>query len=545
MSFQSIPATRNDRVKLPLALLLLALLTAVAMFARPLTPIDETRYVSVAWEMWLRGDFLVPFKNGEPYSHKPPLMMWMFQLGWLIFGVNEWWPRLVSPLFSAGGLLLTMGLAKRLWPRHSGVGGQAVLILVSSLLWTVFSTSAMFDVMLAFFVLIGMRGTLMAADGKRGAGFALLGLAIGLGVLAKGPVILLQVLPVAVLAPWWSPGLRWTRWFAGLLAAVLLGAAIALAWAIPAGIAGGAEYRNAIFWGQTANRMVESFAHRRPLWWYVPLLPVLLFPWFLWPGLWRAAGRYARQNLDRGGRFCIAWMMPVFVAFSFISGKQVHYLVPLFPAFALLAARALENGSEDGVRPGGVWLPAMLVAIAGVILLMVAQGVVALPHDEFPQPPPFWPGMFMLATGIAVVVFGRRFAQPMILMGLMGAVFSAFMQLAIARPLYASYDVRPMAHALRQVQDSGHTVAHVGKYHDQYQFFGRLKQPLVELQGDASKVWLLSHPAAYAVVYVKDTSGLQGTSVIVAQRYRGEVAALLDAQTALRLLTTPVVLDTR
>lgn len=563
MSFQSISATRNHRVMLPLALMLLVMLTAVALFARPLTPIDETRYVSVAWEMWLRGDFLVPFKNGEPYSHKPPLMMWMFQLGWLIFGVNEWWPRLVSPLFSAGGLLLTMGLAQRLWPRYSGVGGQAVLILASSLLWTVFSTSAMFDVMLAFFVLLGMHGTLIAADGKRGIGFMLLGLAIGLGVLAKGPVILLQVLPVAVLAPWWSPGLPhkgtpavyglkpvtarmpWTRWFAGLLAAVLLGAAIALVWAIPAGIAGGAEYRNAIFWGQTANRMIESFAHRRPLWWYVPLLPVLLFPWFLWPGLWRAVGHYARQNLDRGGRFCLAWMLPVFVAFSFISGKQVHYLVPLFPAFALFVARALENGSEGGVRPGGLWLPAILVATSGVILLMLSQGRVALPHDEFPQLPPFWPGMFMLAMGIAAVVFGRRFARPMILVGLMGAVFSAFMQLAIARPLYASYDVRPMAHAIRQAQDGGHIVAHIGKYHDQYQFFGRLKQPLVELQGEASKIWLLSHPAAYAVVYVKDTSGLQGIPAIVAQRYRGEVAALLDAQTALRLLTTPAVLDTR
>ena len=49
-----------------LALVLLVLLTAVAMLTRPITPVDETRYVGVAWEMWLRGDFLVPFKNGEP-----------------------------------------------------------------------------------------------------------------------------------------------------------------------------------------------------------------------------------------------------------------------------------------------------------------------------------------------------------------------------------------------------------------------------------------------------------------------------------------------
>ncbi|MDP1533672.1 MAG: dolichyl-phosphate-mannose--protein mannosyltransferase, partial [Rubrivivax sp.] len=60
-----------------MSLLLLAALTAVVLSTRPLSPIDETRYVGVAWEMWLRGDFLVPFKNGEPYSHKPPLLFWM------------------------------------------------------------------------------------------------------------------------------------------------------------------------------------------------------------------------------------------------------------------------------------------------------------------------------------------------------------------------------------------------------------------------------------------------------------------------------------
>ena len=48
-----------------------AVLVAVALFFRPILPVDETRYVGVAWEMWLRDDFLVPHLNGDPYSHKP------------------------------------------------------------------------------------------------------------------------------------------------------------------------------------------------------------------------------------------------------------------------------------------------------------------------------------------------------------------------------------------------------------------------------------------------------------------------------------------
>jgi len=211
----------TGRGLLLLSLLLLAVLTAAAILTRPLIPIDETRYVSAAWEMWLRGDFLVPFKNGAPYSDKPPFLFWMFQAGWALFGVNDWWPRLVLPLFSAGGLLLTFGPARRLWPQRAGLGGQAALVLASASLWIVFSTSVMFDVMLAFWVLIGLHGVLAATDGKRG-GFAVLGVAVGLGVLTKGPVILLNLLPVVALAPWWNPGLKWGRWFGGTLLAVLL-----------------------------------------------------------------------------------------------------------------------------------------------------------------------------------------------------------------------------------------------------------------------------------------------------------------------------------
>lgn len=540
MTDRNVIRSPSDRAQVLLAWALLALLTGVAFWSRPLTPIDETRYVSVAWEMWLRGDFLVPFKNGETYSHKPPLMMWMFQLGWALFGVNEWWPRLVSPLFSVVGIWLTLGLAHRLWPGRAGVGGQAALILASSLLWIIFSTSAMFDVILAVFTLAGMHGTLMAAEGRRLRGFGLLGLAIGLGVLAKGPVILLHVLPVAVLAPWWNPGLNWRAWYGGIVAAVLLGAAIALAWAIPAGMAGGEEYRNAIFWGQTANRMVESFAHRRPFWWYLPLLPLLLFPWFVWPALWRAVIRYVRQDLDRGGRFCIAWMGPVFVAFSLISGKQVHYLVPLIPAFALLAARA----RTEGIPGNGTGLPVLIAVLAGVAMLAIALGGVKLPHDEFPILPAVWPGALLVAGGVAAYWAGRRTVRSVWNLALLGVLLVSLIQVGLVRSLYDSYDVRPLAAAIYRVQASGHPVAHLGKYHAQYQFLGRLTQPLVLLQGKASHDWLSAHPEAYAIVYVKDTQRLLGVPALASQRYRGDAAALVDAQTALRLMAVPKALDT-
>ena len=80
---------------------------------------DETRYASVAWEMWLRGDFLVPYINGEPYSHKPPLLFWLIHLGWALFGVNDWWPRLVAPLCALGSVPLLLKMEKLLWRQRA------------------------------------------------------------------------------------------------------------------------------------------------------------------------------------------------------------------------------------------------------------------------------------------------------------------------------------------------------------------------------------------------------------------------------------------
>ena len=524
----------SGRALLLLSLLLLAALTGVALLTRPLIPIDETRYVSAAWEMWLRGDFLVPFKNGEPYSHKPPFMFWMFHAGWALFGVNDWWPRLVLPLFSAGVLLLTYSLARRLWPQPAGLGGQAALILSSALLWIVFSTSIMFDVMLAFWVLLGMHGVVSAANGKR-RGFVMLGIAIGMGVLTKGPVILLNLLPITVLAPWWNPGLRWGRWFGGVGLAVLLGAAIALMWAIPAGLAGGEAYRNAIFWGQTANRMVESFAHRRPFWWYLPLLPLLLFPWFVWPGLWKALAHHWKTGLDRGTRFCLAWMLPVFIAFSFISGKQPHYLVPLFPAFALLASRVLADRSSSRVG-----LPALLAMALGVALILAASGKIAAVYEQVAVLPPIWPGVALVLLALAAWVAGRQGFPPVLNLALLGAATLALVQLAATRSIDPLYNIKPMAQAIRQVQEQGLPVANAARYHAQYQFLGRLEAPLVELRGAELTRWLAAHPEAYAVIYLKDGQRIDAIPARHKQAYRGGAAVLVDAQTAAGLLAEHV-----
>src|SRR3546814_2859679 len=137
------------------------LIVAAALYARPLLPVDETRYVTVAWEMHLADHWLVPLLNGEPYPHKPPLLFWLLRIGWLVFGVSEPWARLVAPMFVLAALGLTGWLGRLLWPGEAGrrAGNVAPLLLLCGAWWMLFATMTFFDLMMASCALLAWIGT--------------------------------------------------------------------------------------------------------------------------------------------------------------------------------------------------------------------------------------------------------------------------------------------------------------------------------------------------------------------------------------------------
>ncbi len=137
-------------------------------------------------------------------------------------------------------------------------------------------------------------------------------------------------------------------WYLGMVIGVLVGAGIALAWALPAGFSGGEEYKNAIFWGQSAGRIVQSFAHRQPIWWYLAIIPILLLPWMLWPSLLRKLWLNLREinkkeKPNQGLRLMLIWSIAPIIILSAISGKQPHYLLPIFPPLAITGAVAIAS----------------------------------------------------------------------------------------------------------------------------------------------------------------------------------------------------------
>lgn len=514
----------NQRTQLALISLWLALVL-VSLFARSLFPIDETRYVTVAWNMWLRGDYLVPYLNNIPYSHKPPLLFWLMNLGWAVFGVNDWWPRLIPSLFALGCILLTGNLAARLWPQQRQVGELAPLLLLGCALWVLFTTAIMFDLMVAFFTLLGVLGIVIAWQENGIKGWIILGLAIGGGLLSKGPTILLQTLPLAVLAPWWGQGerRRWGAWYGGIGLALLLGVLIGLAWAIPATQRGGETYQHAIFWGQTAERMVNSFAHRKPVWWYLPLLPVMFFPWLLWLPVWRGFNQL-RKAPDLGVRFCLAWSVPVLLAFSFISGKQMHYLLPIFPAVVLLMARGLPQQASRYSQ-----LPAALALIGlGAALLYLPyhaqQNNLAVWIAQIPA----WDGALVLGLGLLVLLlhYKETHIQAWKLTAITIVAVLYIHNAVMIHRAGLAYDMRPMAAKLKALEDANIPVAHLGKYPGQYQFVGRLTREPDIVTSDQLKAWFDTHPNGKVIAYL-NSEDTQYQHADYSQPYKGDFVYIL------------------
>lgn len=437
------------------------LLAVAGVLMRPLMPIDETRYLSVAWEMRIGDHWLVPYKNGAPYDHKPPLLFWLINLAWLP-GVSETAARLVAPAVSLAMLWQTGRLSDRL-----GLGGRtgtlAMLILATLAAFVFYGGTTRFDTMLGLAVLLGLGALwrIGTDDAPTVAPWLAFGAALALGIMSKGPVVFVHLLPPLVAMPLWArAGGRLRQ--RGVAAALAVCAGLVLVWLGPALALGGEEYRRAVLWTQSAGRTVSSYAHAHPVWYYLPLLPVLVFPWAFLPGFWRRIG------LDPVERLLWVSVLGPLVLFSLISGKQLHYLVPQLPLIALLLAR---RAPERLSRP---W---MVMAILAVLAL----GFVAMSLGGFgadlavllPLPAALLLGAVLLAATLAM------YRVPALVALAAPAMMIAVDLAYVAGPMGRMFSPAPIGQVLAAADGR---VGFAGVvYHADFQFAGRLRHPLTML----------------------------------------------------------------
>jgi 4-amino-4-deoxy-L-arabinose transferase-like glycosyltransferase len=506
------------------------LLLGITIAGRHYIPPDETRYLSVAWDMWLHHDFLVPHLNHLPYSHKPPLLFWLINLGWFIFGVSDWWPRLIPFLFSLGSIFLVRKIADKLWPKNNEVGYIASLLLLASSVWAVYSSALMFDMMLTFFTCLGILGMAISLKEKNQNGFIYLVLAFAGGLLAKGPTILLQLLPLAATAPWWmkEKTIVWKSWYRSFALSFLVGAAILLSWAIPAGISGGVQYQHDIFWGQTANRMVNSFAHNRPQWWYLEMAPLLIFPWFFVPSFWKLIFQKSPRQMSEGLKFSLAWFLPVFIAFSLISGKQVHYLLPIYPALALMIASEFDRIKKI------TWFDHAFMALpliaAGAIFYYLANSGRMDDLAPWINSLPIESSFMLILAGFFIFIWKTKdtltFLWKLVMTNIL---LISVMFLGVIYHTGNAYDLREVSRTIKSIEDKNFPVAYLGNYAGQFDFIGRLDNPPQVITTTQLFNWTKEHPEGRVIITFNGKPDFAKIKSQYTSWYRGSHIAILSS----------------
>lgn len=390
-----------------------ALLSLPGLGSVTLWDIDEGNNAEASREMLTSGNWIVPTFNYQLRPDKPALLYWVQMAGYRLFGIGELAARLPSALAGMATVLLVYELARAMSGRPTG--RWAGLVLATCVLFCAASRFANPDALLTCFTTLTLL-LFWQSLSRPGRGWVIgAGASAGLAVLAKGPVGLLLPGLTALVFLAWTGRLRWL-----LARRVVLGLGLALLVALPWYVWVGAETHGDFLRGfllsHNAGRYLRAMeGHRGGAWYYVAVLAVGLVPWSPFVGLafWHGNRPGAEETGIGPGpegrdafRFLATWILVYVAFFSLAATKLPNYILPVYPAFAVLIGCFLDRWRQGTVSPAPWAVRTSFIAVALVGLVVIAGTLVASSQIELAaMRGRFLPGLARLAPlGLVLVV---------------------------------------------------------------------------------------------------------------------------------------------
>ena len=374
--------SRGRRAWAFLALLSLALfLPGIA----DLPPVDrdEARYLQASRQMLETGDWVRIRFQDEARNKKPAGVYWLQAAAMAASGAGTaaWPARLVSVAGATLAVLLCCFFGERIFDRQTGFLGAALLAATADLVFEAHVATTDAVLLPAAVAAQGTLALAYLAARRREAlsvpAALVFWLAQGLALMIKGPVVpLLSLMTAAVL----SLADRRARWLLALrpLSGLALALAIAAPWLyLIQRDTGGAFLQESVGHDLIGKVLGSQEAHGAVPGYYLALLPVTFWPatLLLGPALtwaWRS------RKLP-GSRLLIAWVVPFWIVLELVPTKLPHYVLPLYPALALAAARAVMVGREAGRGRSTLWLERGFTSLWVLASLGFAGALVIVP----------------------------------------------------------------------------------------------------------------------------------------------------------------------
>jgi 4-amino-4-deoxy-L-arabinose transferase-like glycosyltransferase len=325
------------------------------------------------------GDWLTPRLDGVKYFEKPALQYWLTAAAYQAFGLHQWTARLWPALAGFVGVLFIGYVGLRLGGPRLGLYSAAAL---GGCLWYVLNTHILtLDSGLTLWMSVGFGALLLAqrsvaVEREQRMWMLIAWSALALAVLSKG--LIGVVLPGASLFVYSLLTRDWAVWrrlhlFGGLL----LFALIAAPWFIAVSLAN-PEFFRFFFIHEHFERFLTNEHHREGAWWYfIPILAAGILPW-LTVLTWTAPRIWSGPVVDSNGfswqRFALVWSAFIVVFFSVSSSKLPSYILPIFPALALVIGVQLAALPERTL----IWLTLPLVVATGTCMLAIGFGFDAI-----------------------------------------------------------------------------------------------------------------------------------------------------------------------
>ncbi|MEX2141705.1 MAG: glycosyltransferase family 39 protein [Pirellulales bacterium] len=407
---------------------------------------DEPRNAACAREMLERGDWITPTFNYELRTQKPVLLYWLMMASYALFGVNEFAARFPSAVLAIGTTLVTFHLGRLLFSVRAGL--LAGLMMATCLMFGVAGRAATPDSCLIFFTSLALlafvwtvsrrpcatgQGSGFGVQGsvilpRRWFHFALIYSAMALAVLAKGPIGV--ALPIAIIglflllvhreqeetATSWTARLvlfarhfAATTWSMRPLTIVLVVAAIAGPWYVLVDVRTGGEWTRGFFGAENLGRFQNAMeGHSGPVVYYLVAILIGFFPWsiVLPASVWfsvRAA--FGRTERNPSYLLLVCWAGVWISLFSFANTKLPSYVLPAYPAVALMAAAFVDRWlAEPACVPRWLmhtaWASLVVVGVGMAVALPLAARQF-LPGEELMG----MVGLIPLAGGVLAMVF--------------------------------------------------------------------------------------------------------------------------------------------
>ena len=461
--------------------------------SRALNEPDEGRYSEIAREMIETGNWLVPHFWYLPHLDKPPMTYWLVAASMKLFGQNEWAVRLPLALAGISGVWVAWLLGCSIGGRR--VGLWSALILQSSLLYFVMARMLTPDIFLTQFVAWAMYffwrswlalNSQFAIHNSQFFGWHLAGwVAIALGFLTKGPVAL--VIPLIALAALviyrWKTFSQKKLLLGGLVGGLALFLVLAMPWflAIFQRVPDAFHY---MVFSQAAGHLLGTTIKNRHgnFFYFFGILVVGLLPWIWLLGwLWRRAYWRSLDVKSKDAWVLLnAWAVFTFALFSFSQAKLPAYILPIFPAIAVLIALRFfneEKAPDVPCAPNWIWR----LCAASSVLLLIAVPLVLPPIFHVTLPVWMkWQAPMAAVAGLGIFWLAKRWnssVRAAIAAGL--GIFSLMTGIAEA-PLFetdfkSNQTLKPLGLALRENFQVGGAVV----------CWGRLPQGLPFYSGGA------------------------------------------------------------